>query len=245
MLHFLKQKPLLRDLIPENHIDIHSHLLPGIDDGAPTISESISLINQMNAVGFKNIITTPHIITNIWENTETSIQNVHQETLKGIKGNCSFSSFNVAAEYMIDSYFLKKLETQKLLTLKDNYILVELSYLNAPINLYEILFEIQLAGYIPILAHPERYLFYHSNLKEYNKLKNAGCLFQLNLLATVDYYSTGIRKIAERLLADGYYDFVGSDIHHQNHVNSFSNKVTVKNVDQLNKVIQENLFFLE
>lgn len=245
MIHFFKQKPYLRDLIPDNHIDIHSHLLPGIDDGAVTIEDSISLINQMADIGFKNIITTPHIITNVWDNTENSIKDKHQETVKKIGSSANVTNFNVAAEYMLDSYFLNKLEAERLLTIKDNYILVELSYLNPPINLYEIIFQIQLSGYKPILAHPERYLFYHFNFKEFDKLKKAGCSFQLNLLSTVDYYGENITKIADKLLVNEYYDFVGSDVHHQKHINSFNKKVSAKNIDSLNNVIQKNLFFLE
>lgn len=245
MIHFFKQKPLLRDIIPDNYLDIHSHLLPGIDDGAVTLEDSISLLNQMSEIGFKNIITTPHIITNVWDNSENSIIVKHQETQKEIENKCTtISSFKVAAEYMLDATFLKRLETEKLLTLKDNFILVEMSYLSPPIQLYEIIFEIQLAGYVPILAHPERYLFYHFNFKEYDKLKNSGCKFQLNLLSTVDYYGNIVTKVADKLLVNNYFDFVGSDIHHQNHVDAFNQKINIKKIDILNDVIEKNLFFL-
>ena len=244
MIHLFQKKPILRDLIPNNHVDIHSHLLPGIDDGAATIEDSISLLNQMSEIGFKNIITTPHIITNVWENSESSITDKHKETLNQI-GNTPISSFKAAAEYMIDSHFLTRLASEKLLTLKDNYVLVELSYLNPPINLYEIIFEIQLGGYKPIMAHPERYLFYHFHFKEYEKMKNAGCFFQLNLLSTVGYYGEKIAKVADKLFANEFYDFVGSDVHHQNHINSFNNKVIIKNIGKLNQAIEKNLFFLK
>ena len=245
MIHFFKQKPLLRDLIPDNHIDIHSHLLPGIDDGAATMEDSISLISQMSTLGFKNIITTPHLITNVWDNSEVSIRVKHQETLGVIKEKCDVKTFKVGCEYMMDSYFLKRLETEKLLTIKDNYLLVEMSYLSPPFQLYEILFEIQLAGYKPILAHPERYLYYHNNLKEYDKLKTTGCLFQLNLLSTVEYYGKNITKITDKLLKNEYYDFVGSDVHHQNHIDAFNRKLKIKQTQLLQKVIEKNLFFLE
>jgi len=246
LLHFLKSKPFLKDLIPNNHIDIHSHLLPGIDDGATSLENSISLITQMNEIGFNNIITTPHIIHSIWNNTESSIKEKHQEVYQDIKKNCNVEVFNAASEYMLDSFFLKRLETEKLLTLKDNYLLVELSYINPPIQLYDILFEIQVAGYKPIIAHPERYLFYHNNFKEYSKLKDAGCLLQLNLLSTVEYYGGRITEIAAKLLSNNLYDFVGSDVHHQNHINALTDrKVKLKNINSLEKVIDNNLFFLK
>lgn len=245
MIFFQRNKPTLSDLIPDNHIDIHSHLLPGIDDGAATLEDSIALVTQMKTIGFKNIITTPHIITNVWNNSEQSIQQKYHEVAQTITENSKVNHFSVAVEYMMDDYFLKKVGTEKLLTLKGDYILVEMSYLNPPIQLYDIIFEIQLAGYKPVLAHPERYLFYHHNFKDYDKLKNAGCFFQLNLLSTVDYYGANITKVAEKLLKNQYYDFVGSDIHHQNHLNAFDRKIKVKSQPELEKAISNNLFFLE
>jgi protein-tyrosine phosphatase len=240
---FFSSKPLLKNLIPNNYIDIHSHLLPGIDNGAKNIEETQFLIKEMNSFGIKNFITTPHIMTNVWDNDSESIQKKLFETINLI--DCSlYESFNVSAEYMLDSYFLNRLTKEKLLPIKDNYILVEMSYLNPPMHLYEILFEIQLAGYKPILAHPERYLFYTKNLKEFEKLKNSGCLFQLNLLSTVNYYGLNITKTADFLIANDYVDFVGSDIHHKNHIEAFSQKIKIKNYSKLEKVIKNNLFFL-
>jgi protein-tyrosine phosphatase len=130
-----------------------------------------------------------------------------------------------------------------LLTLKDNYVLVEMSYINAPIQLYDVLFDLQVAGYIPVLAHPERYLFYHNNFNEYSKLKRAGCLFQLNLLAVVGYYGEGVAKIAEQLLEKGMYDFVGSDVHHDSHIAAFDKKVKLKDSTSLKEAIANNQFF--
>ncbi|MGG7036304.1 MAG: tyrosine-protein phosphatase [Flavobacterium sp.] len=245
MIHFFKQKPVLKDLIPDNHTDIHSHLLPGIDDGAKTMEDSKSLARQMSAIGFKKIITTPHIITNVWDNTEASIKARYIETAEEIQKDCGVEKFHTAAEYMIDTYFLNRLKTEKLLTLKDNYILIELSYLYPPLQLYDIIFEIQLAGYKPIMAHPERYLYYHNNLKELDKLKRTGCLFQLNLLSTVGYYGKPVSTVTDKLLANHFYDFVGSDIHHQNHIDSFNRKITIKNMAPLKEAISKNLFFTE
>ncbi len=245
MFSIFKQKPILKNLIPNPFIDIHSHLLPGIDDGSKNIEETVSLISQMKEIGFTNIITTPHIITSVWENTETSIFNKYTETANLIEETIDKTNFNVAAEYMIDSHFLKRLSTEKLLTLKDDYVLIEMSYLSPPIQLFDIIFEIQLAGYKPVLAHPERYLFYHNNFKEYEKIKNSGCYFQLNLLSTVNYYGEIITKVTDKLLSNEMYDFVGTDIHHQNHMNAFSRKINITNSKELEKTIQKNLFFLE
>ncbi len=245
MLHFLKSKPLLRDLIPNNYVDIHSHLLPGIDDGAKTIEDTISILQQMKAFGFESIITTPHIITNIWDNTESSIEKKHVETINTLRHRNIETTFGYAAEYMMDDNLIKRLANEKLLTLKDNFVLVEMSYICPPLQLYDIIFELQLEGYKPILAHPERYLFYHNNFQEFDKLKKSGCQFQLNLLSTVGYYGPKITEIANELLNKGLIDFVGSDIHHQNHLDAFSKKIRIKNQKALEKVIANNLFFLK
>lgn len=244
MLSIFKTKPLLKDLIPKNFVDIHSHLLPGIDDGSKSVEETASLMTQMNGLGINHFITTPHIFTNVWDNTEAVITKKLGDTKLELKHKNCYDTFEAGAEYMLDSFFLKRLETEKLLTLKNNYLLVEMSYLNPPIQLFEILFEIQLAGYKPILAHPERYVFYHNNYKEFHKLKNSGCLFQLNLLATVGYYGKNIEMVAEKLLQDDLYDFVGSDIHHQKHLDALHTKVKIKSLPRLEKAFNNNLFFL-
>jgi protein-tyrosine phosphatase len=240
MFFFRKNIPLLSDLLANDYIDIHSHLLPGIDDGSKDITDSKNLINSLKTIGFKEFITTPHIFTGVWDNTREIILTNLQQTKLALNEN----KLNAAAEYMLDSYFFDRLKKEeKLLTLKDNLILIEMSYLNAPIQLYDILFEIQLQGYKPVLAHPERYLFYGNKFEEFAKLKKSGCLFQLNLLSTTGYYGIGVTKIAQKILDANLYDFVGSDVHHENHVKALSSKIAIKNYDSLKSIIENNTFF--
>ena len=243
MLSFFKSKSLLKDLIPDNYIDIHSHLLPGIDDGAQTIEDSLRLIKALQKLGTSQIITTPHIMQNFWENNNQNIKAKEEVTRNELNKNNIPVPIRAAAEYMMDDYFVKLFQSGKLMTLKDNYVLVEMSYISAPIQLYSILFDLQVAGYIPVLAHPERYVFYHNNFEEYNKLINAGCLLQLNLLSVVGYYGEGIAKIAEKLLQKGMYSFVGSDVHHNNHMAAFQQKIRIKDATPLKEVIANNQFF--
>ena len=243
MLSFFKNKPSLQDIIPNNFIDIHSHLLPGIDDGSKSMEDTFILYKKMKGIGIEQFITTPHVINHIWENSRESIEALEAKTKKKLESNFPEVKFKAAAEYMIDIDLISLFNQEKLLTLKDNHVLVEMSYVNPPIQLYDIIFEIQLAGYIPVLAHPERYLFYYSNFTEYHKLKKAGCLFQLNLLSTVGYYGENVTKIAEKLLKKGMINFVGSDIHHQNHVASFQNKINFKDISPLKEAIFNNSFF--
>jgi tyrosine-protein phosphatase YwqE len=243
MLKFFKSKPVLKDLIPDNHVDIHSHLLPGIDDGAKTFEDTLKLTKALQGFGISQLITTPHVIQTIWENSADQIETKKAETVIELEKHQITIPLRAAAEYMLDDNFTQLFQSEKLLTLKKNYVLIEMSYMNAPIQLYSILFDLQVAGYIPVLAHPERYLFYHNNFDEYLKLKKTGCLFQLNLLSVVGYYGEAITKIAEKLLQKGMYNFVGSDVHHTNHIAAFEQKVKLKDTLPLKEAIANNQFF--
>jgi len=241
MFSFLKKnKNNLTNLFSEDFVDIHSHLLPGIDDGAKNLDESVALIERMRSYGIKNIVTTPHIMESVWDNTPAIINGKLNELNAHLK-SIGINDFKIkaAAEYLLDSHFNKLLNTEKLLTIKDTYLLVEISYMNAPLNLYEILFNIQIAGYKPILAHPERYLLFHENFKEYTKLKEAGCLFQLNLLSLSNYYGKHVKKVAQKLLEEKQYDFVGSDTHNLRHLD-FMEKINDAKLLKLVTPILEN-----
>jgi protein-tyrosine phosphatase len=243
MFSIFQSKPVVRDLLPDNYIDIHSHLLAGIDDGAKSLKDSLQLVKALQDFGTSQIITTPHVMQHFYENSSEDILKIAANTKLELENNSLHLPFRAAAEYMMDENFVKLFQSEPLLTLKDNYVLVEMSYLNPPIQLYSILFELQVAGYTPVLAHPERYVFYHNTLEEYQKLRNAGCLLQLNLLSVTGYYGLGIAKIAEKLLQKGMYSFVGSDIHHKKHLAAFNQKVKLKDISPLKEVIQNNSFF--
>ncbi len=240
MLFFKKNSPLLKDVIPNGYIDIHSHLLPGIDDGAKTIEDTLFLISKLQSMGVQQFITTPHILNSIWNNTRESIESCYNATLPQLND----VAMRPAAEYMMDSYFYELIQKEEpLLTLKDNYTLVEMSYLNPPIQLFDFIFELQVAGYKPILAHPERYLFYHNNFSEYYRLKKAGCLFQLNLLSLTGYYGSNVTAVTERLLREELFDYSGSDVHHENHIKAFGNKLVIKQYPNLITALENNSFF--
>ena len=242
MFFFSKSRPVLQDII-QDYVDIHSHLLPGIDDGAQDFETTVSLLRSLQAIGFTQFTATPHIIKNIWDNTKNSIETVKAATDKQLVEQNISVHFRAAAEYMMDDSFTKLIASEPLLTLKENYVLVEMSYINPPMQLYDILFELKVAGYQAVLAHPERYLFYHSNVEEYKKLKKAGCLLQLNLLSAVGYYGKSVAKTAQLLLDKGLIDFTGSDVHHDKHIKSFSKKLEISNVQGLKDAIGRNEFF--
>ncbi|MBA6156314.1 histidinol phosphatase [Tenacibaculum sp. S7007] len=244
MLFFKKKEIPLKEVFPEGFVDIHSHLLPGIDDGAKDLENTISLISKMYSYGIKNFITTPHVLGDVYPNSTETIKSKLSEVQKALKEQ-GFNDIkiNAAAEYMMDEQFLVRLKQDDILTLKDNYILVEMSYFNAPYNLYDILFEIQLKGYKPVLAHPERYAFYHNDFENFYKLKKAGCVFQLNLLSLTEQYGKGVQKTAQKLLKENLYDFVGTDTHHHNHLKLLNKIGTVKTKKQIIHLLDKNKKF--
>lgn len=245
MLFFSKQKTSLADLIPDGYTDIHSHLLPGIDDGATDIKDTVKLIKSLEGYGFSKFITTPHILTGVWNNTARGIKEAENATVAVLPAHNITLPLKSAAEYLMDDTFLNLLKTEELLTLKEKYVLVEMSYLNPPMQLYDIIYELQLRDYIPVLAHPERYNFYAGKTEDFQKLKRAGCLFQLNLLSVTGYYGKGPLETAKKLLDTGMIDFTGSDVHHERHVESFKSKVLLKDTAALVNAINKNSFFTD
>jgi tyrosine-protein phosphatase YwqE len=243
LFHIFKSKPYLGDLIPDGHVDFHSHLLYGIDDGAQAPDDTLFLVREFINSGISQCITTPHIMTGVWDNTREIIENRLADVRVLLNDNGIDLPLRAAAEYLIDDNFRRLFQSEKLLTIKDNYVLVEMSYLNPPLQVYEILFELQLAGYVPVLAHPERYTFFHHSFGNYEKLKNAGCLFQLNLLSSVGYYGKEVTKTAEILLRKGMIDFAGSDVHHKNHIKVLSNKILFKDAQPLSDALANNAIF--
>lgn len=243
MFGIFKKKEYLKDCIPSGYIDIHSHTLCGIDDGAQSIADTKFLLQSMINMGFDQVITTPHTIANVHPNTTESITNAFQKVKTELPLETEKLRYKAASEYMIDENFLDKIAKDDLLPLKDQHVLVEMSYINPPIFLDDALFALVSKGYTPVLAHPERYNFYKGDLKAYKSLKKAGCLFQINLLSVTGYYGEKIATIADSLLKEGMYDFAGSDIHHEKHVKSFENKLVIKETERFKEVLKNNVFF--
>ena len=241
IFNLFKSKPTLKELIPNGFIDIHSHILPGIDDGAKNIEESIKIIQGMREMGFVKAIATPHTYPGLYNNTKNSIKKsfdkLNKIKIDGIK-------LEYASEYMIGNYFLPLIQEKKLLCLKDNFVLIEMNYLSLPENIYSIIFELKVNNYIPILAHPERYVYLQNNFKEFIKLKKFGCLFQMNLLSVNGTYGKLVNSISEKLLKNNLVDFVGSDIHSQRHILAFDKKIKIKKIKNLELAIDANKIFI-
>lgn len=224
-----KHKEKVETIFPKDYTDIHSHLLPGLDDGASNTEETIAMLRRMNKIGINRYVFTPHIMKGVWNNTTKSIQQRLDEVRAALASEeWKGFEFRAAAEYMLDDGFSELLSERDLLPVTANFILVEMSFMASPLHLHEILAKIQIAGYRPILAHPERYFYLHSDLDEYERLKAAGCYFQLNLLSLSSWYGSDVKKMAGILLEQGWYDFMGSDAHHQRHIEKLEDLTTRK-----------------
>jgi protein-tyrosine phosphatase len=198
--------------------DVHSHFIPGIDDGAQTLEQSIELISAMHELGYTKVITTPHVMADGYRNTPENIlgglETVRRELLvKGIP-----VEIEAAAEYYLDHELDRLVKEQHVLTFGDEFLLFELPFLSEPMMLLSVVFEMQSAGYRPVLAHPERYQYWHTDLSTMEKLKDRGVLFQLNTIALMGAYGPGVKKAAEKIIDNGWYEMLGSDCHRMDHV---------------------------
>ncbi len=197
--------------------DMHSHLIPGIDDGAKTIEDSLELIRHLYSLGYSKLITTPHIMSDYFRNTPEIIYKGLEEVRAALKKENIPVEISAAAEYYIDDGFMRKIEEEKLMTFGDNYLLVEVSYINPPDNVREVLFRAQVLGYKPILAHPERYPFWYRTMDEYQRFHDMGVALQLNLNSLSGYYGPEAKKVAEKLIDMNIISALGTDMHHMKH----------------------------
>lgn len=212
---------------------MHSHLLPGIDDGAPTVAESVALIRRMKEMGFSALYTTPHVMADLYPNTPEIINNKLTEVRTALKTEGIAMKIGAAAEYLMDEAFADKIKTGKLLTLPGNRVLVEMSFVSPPPSLHQYIFQLQTKGYRVILAHPERYLFYRDDWKSYESLKDRGVEFQLNWLSLIGYYGKPCKDLAIELLKKGWVNYLGTDLHHQRHADNLTSLLQDRSLAKL------------
>jgi protein-tyrosine phosphatase len=206
--------------------DMHSHLLPGIDDGSPDIKTSIGLVKGMMELGYSKLITTPHIMWDMYKNTREVILEKLELLRSAVKEEGLDVEINAAAEYFLDDYVHGLIKNNEpLLPVSGNMILVEFSMAFPSHSLKDILFDMQMQGYQPIIAHPERYIYLEQNKEFYDELKDIGCLFQLNILAISGYYGKTVQELANYLLKKGYYDLIGTDLHSFRHLDALQKTV--------------------
>jgi protein-tyrosine phosphatase len=225
MFSIFKKKKRARIDLSGLVTDMHSHLLPGIDDGSPDTETSLQLISGLQELGYRKFITTPHILWDMYKNDATTIGAAHQELQQAAQQEYNSTvPVKAAAEYFLDEHFDELLQNNvPLLTLHENLVLVEFSFVTTPLNFKDKLFNMQLMGYQPVLAHPERYLYFMSDKKWYDELKSAGFYFQLNILSLAGYYGKASLQLAHYLIGKKYISLLGTDCHHFRHLNTLRN----------------------
>jgi tyrosine-protein phosphatase YwqE len=234
-----------QNFLKELQVDIHSHLIPAIDDGAKTIEHSIKYIKRLKELGYKKLITTPHIITDSYPNNKLNILQGLYQLKRELKAQNIDIELEAAAEHYLDEDFLNKLEKNEVLPIRGGYLLFETSYMFKPLNLEDIIYNIKLSNFKPIFAHPERYRYIKDLEAEYKSLKDLGVYFQLDINSLNGYYGKDAMHKANFLIEAGYVDFLGSDTHHSKHIDNLfevtCNSKIFKNLYNKNKILNSSL----
>lgn len=241
---FKSQKKEAADLGGTLLVDIHSHLLPGIDDGAPSMDHTIGMLRKFEELGYQKLIFTPHVMSEVYDNTAEIILGKLEEVRKvsaelGLK-----LQLEASAEYYFDETFFERIRTKNLLPFHGNHILFEFSFRNEPSRVEEVVFELKSAGYQPILAHFERYLYYHPSIEVAQQLRERGCLIQVNLNSFTGHYGPEVKNQVLRLLKAGVIDLLGSDCHRIQHLELLENSLQDSVFHQLLREPIKNRLFL-
>lgn len=205
-------------------VDMHSHILPGLDDGAETIEKSLALIRSLAEAGYQKLIATPHVMGDFYKNTPATINAALNTVREEVKRHNISVTIEAAAEYYLDEWFLEKLNSgEPMMSFGSSmqgirYLLFEISYINQPSQLQEAIFLIKTCGYRPVLAHPERYLYLYNDFAKLKDLYENGVLFQINANSLAGYYSKTAQLLAEKLIDNRMVNFIGTDCHAQRHL---------------------------
>jgi protein-tyrosine phosphatase len=218
-------------------VDMHSHLIPGIDDGSKSLEESLDLIQRLSSYGLRKIITTPHIMSEYYKNTPEIITMGLEDLRKAVQAEGISIEIEAAAEYYLDEIFLEKIKAgEDLLSFGDSYILIETGFINKPQMLLETIFQLEMAGYKPILAHPERYQYLLSEKGFLEDLIDRKTIFQVNLLSLTGFYSKPVKDFAENLLERDLVKFFGTDCHNLRYLDMLETLPKQKSFSQIKKV---------
>ena len=217
------------------HTDFHAHVLPGIDDGSPDAATSVELLRYMQSWGVQRLFATPHVVEGRFENTSATIEVAYRQLQQEMLRQGVEMEIHCSAEYRMDDNFRRIVEAgcSEFLPLPENYLLVENAFSQPALDLDNLLFDLMLKGFQPVLAHPERYHYYHSKKETYRHLHNDGCLFQVNLLSLAGYYGKAPKEIALWLYKNDMVDFLGSDLHSREQAEAITEWLCTKEYRQL------------
>lgn len=197
-------------------VDMHNHLLPNVDDGIRTLDETIHCLRQYAEWGVRRVISTPHISQDYYPNTADKLLQLVPQVQQAIAEANLPIDFTVAAEYLLDEQFDHLLRTDQLLSFgKSQYVLIETGWAAPPRQLSDWLFALQVKGYTPVLAHPERYRYYQTEPHLLKNIRAQGCLLQLNLMSLTGRYGSKTKQFAQALLQENCISLVGSDLHRE------------------------------
>ena len=215
-------------------VDMHSHLLPGLDDGLQEMEHTLTFIRQLQQLGYKKLICTPHILSDLYPNSPETILPKLELVRAALEENKIDMQIEAAAEYMVDAEFENHINAGKqLLTFGKNFILIEMSYVAASSNIEQVIFQLRIKGLQPILAHPERYNYYLGTPEQYERFIDLGCLLQVNLLSLLGYYGEPVKSTAQNLVKKKMVSFAGTDMHHGNHLKGLKDLASRKNFYKL------------
>ena len=226
-------------------VDIHSHIIPSIDDGAKDIEESIKLLKELETIGYKKVITTPHIMSDAYKNSASNIY----EGLRILQDKMAQEDIglelDVGAEYYLDDGFYDRLKDEHVMSINQKYLLFETSYMSKPMLLEDMIYAISTAGHIPLMAHPERYRYIKNPIEEYKRFKDLGVMFQVNINSFGGYYGQDAKNKALFLSDAGMIDFLGSDVHHIKQLKMLNDVIYTKEYQKIftnNNILNSTLF---
>lgn len=222
-------------------VDMHSHLIPGIDDGAQDMDQSIAMLAKFQNLGYKKVVTTPHVMTDSFPNTSETILNGLAALRAEAKSVGLTIEIEAAAEYYFDETLMPKIANKELLTFGDNYVLVEFAFHSPPQFLDQLFFELKSNGYRPVVAHFERYMYYLGKIDKAVEWRKQGINIQINLNSLSGQYGPDIKKQAERLIDAGEFDFVGTDCHRIEHLMLLEDNLSNPYLHKVGNYLVKNL----
>ena len=221
--------------------DMHSHLIPGIDDGAQDMDQTIAMLAKFESLGYKKVVTTPHIMTDSFPNNPEIILSGLEKVRNEIKKVGIEIEIEAAAEYYFDETLMPKIKNKELLTFGDNYVLVEFAFHSPPQFLDQLFFELKTHGYRPVIAHFERYLYYLGKIDKAEKWRSEGINIQINLNSLFGQYGPEVQKQAEKLIDEGQFDFVGTDCHRIEHLMILEKNLSSPYLHKIGKYLIKNM----
>lgn len=239
MFNFFKHKKENTQLF--YHTDVHCHILPGVDHGSQNVGESLAMLKAQMEMGINRVILTSHTTAETFENTPETLTEAYHVLCEAVKKEGLDVELEVSSEYRIDEYWTEMYEQGRILPMPGNYILLENSFIQELISIDTLLFDLQCKGYHPILAHPERYRYYHQRRERYSKLHASGVKFQVNILSLAGYFGGGARENAMWLIDNNMVDMLGSDMHNMEHARIIKNYINSKGWRKLSQRLEGHI----